>query len=99
MVFIGYSEGAKAYMMLDPGTKRIHTLRDIIFDESRGWRWDLEDDGGSQVAQRDFTIKFFTARAPEVIDDNIGHHGGALSPPPNHDAPQPVTPPLEEQEE
>jgi hypothetical protein len=47
----------------------------------------------------DITIKFFTACASEVINDEIGHHGGAPLPPPDHDAPQPVTPPPEEQEE
>jgi hypothetical protein len=56
MVFIGYSEGVEAYKMLDPGTGRLHTLRDIIFDESRGWRWNSEEDGSDLVAQRDFTV-------------------------------------------
>jgi hypothetical protein len=36
MVFIGYSEGAKAYRLMDPLTKWVHTSRDVIFDESRG---------------------------------------------------------------
>jgi hypothetical protein len=56
MVFIGYSEGAKAYKMLDPGTGRLHTLHDIIFDESKGWRWNSEEDGSDLVAQWDFTV-------------------------------------------
>jgi hypothetical protein len=38
MVFIGYSKGAKAYRMLYPSIGHVHTSRDIIFDESRGWR-------------------------------------------------------------
>jgi hypothetical protein len=37
MVFIRYSEGAKVYKMSDPGTGRVHTSGNIIFDESRGW--------------------------------------------------------------
>jgi hypothetical protein len=32
-VFIGYAEGSKAYRNLDPGTQRVHTTRDVVFDE------------------------------------------------------------------
>jgi hypothetical protein len=48
---------------------------------------------------RDFTVKFFTTRAPKVINDEPRHHGGAHLPPSDHDALQPVTPPPEEQEQ
>jgi hypothetical protein len=37
MVFIGCSEGAKVYRMLESDTGRIHVSRDVIFDENRGW--------------------------------------------------------------
>jgi transposase InsO family protein len=36
-VFIGYAEGLKAYRILDPGTQRVRTTRDVVFDEGRGW--------------------------------------------------------------
>jgi hypothetical protein len=39
-VFIGYAEGSKAYRILDPGTQHVHTTRDVVFDERRGWAWD-----------------------------------------------------------
>ena len=35
-VFIGYAEGAKAYHVLDPATRRVHVARDVVFDEGRG---------------------------------------------------------------
>ena len=35
-VFIGYVEGAKAYRVLDPATRRVHVARNIAFDEGRG---------------------------------------------------------------
>jgi transposase InsO family protein len=38
-VFIGYTEGLKAYCILDPGTQRVRTTRDVVFDEGRGWAW------------------------------------------------------------
>jgi hypothetical protein len=38
-VFIGYAEGSKAYHILDPETQRVRTMRDVVFDEGRGWTW------------------------------------------------------------
>jgi hypothetical protein len=32
-VFIGYAEGSKAYRILDPGTQRVCTMCDVVFDE------------------------------------------------------------------
>jgi hypothetical protein len=34
-VFIGYAEGAKAYRVLDPATRRVRITRDVAFDEGR----------------------------------------------------------------
>jgi hypothetical protein len=36
-VFIGYAEGSKTYHILDPGTQRVRTTHDVVFDEGRGW--------------------------------------------------------------
>jgi hypothetical protein len=30
-------KGIKAYRILDPVTQHVHTARDVIFDEGRGW--------------------------------------------------------------
>jgi hypothetical protein len=35
-VFIGYAEGSKLYRILDPGTQRVRTTRDVVFDKGRG---------------------------------------------------------------
>jgi hypothetical protein len=32
-VFIGYAEGAMAYHVLDPMTRRVRITRDVVFDE------------------------------------------------------------------
>jgi hypothetical protein len=32
-VFIGYAEGSKAYRILDLGTQRVCTTRDVMFDK------------------------------------------------------------------
>jgi hypothetical protein len=31
-VFIGYTEGSKAYHILDPETQRVRTMRDVVLD-------------------------------------------------------------------
>jgi hypothetical protein len=46
-VFIGYEEGSKAYRILDLGTQRVRTARDVVFDEGRWWAWDKAVDDGT----------------------------------------------------
>jgi hypothetical protein len=57
-VFIGYAEGSKAYCILDPGTQRVRTTRDVVFDEGLGWAWDKVVDNGSTPTYDNFTIKY-----------------------------------------
>jgi hypothetical protein len=57
-VFIGYAEGSKAYRILDPGTLRVRTACDIVFDEGRGWAWDKAVDDGTTPTYDDFTIEY-----------------------------------------
>jgi hypothetical protein len=100
MVFIGYSEGAKAYQMLELDTERIHVSHDVVFDESRGWEWNTAASGGDSVEQREFTVRFFTARPPVDNGDGAEPEEGELPPPPVQEAPLPVlgTPPPVEQQ-
>jgi hypothetical protein len=57
MVFIGYTKGAKAYRLFDPMTGRVHTSRDVIFDESRGWDWSTKTSNDELVTRQEFTVK------------------------------------------
>jgi hypothetical protein len=57
-VFIGYADGSKAYRILDPGTQRVRTTRDVVFDEGRGWIWDKAVDDGSTPTSDNFTIEY-----------------------------------------
>jgi hypothetical protein len=36
-VFIGYTEGSKAYHILDLGTRCVRMTHDVVFVEGRGW--------------------------------------------------------------
>jgi hypothetical protein len=56
-VFVGYMEGLKAYRVLDPKTQRVHTTRDDVFNEGRGWAWDKAVDNGSTLTYDDFTVE------------------------------------------
>jgi hypothetical protein len=57
-VFIGYAEGSKAYRILDPGTQRVCTMCDVVFDEGLGWIWDKVVDGGSTPTSDNFTVEY-----------------------------------------
>jgi hypothetical protein len=57
-VFISYTEGSKAYRILDPGTQRVCTTHDIVFDEGQGWTWDKAVDDGSTPAYDNFTVEY-----------------------------------------
>jgi hypothetical protein len=54
-VFIGYAEGSNAYRILDPGTQRVRTTHDVVFDEGRGWTWDKAVDDGSTLTYDNFS--------------------------------------------
>jgi hypothetical protein len=57
-VFIGYAEGSKAYRILDPGTQRVRTTHDVVFDEGQGWAWDKAVDDDSTPTYDNFTIEY-----------------------------------------
>jgi hypothetical protein len=57
-VFIGYAEDSKAYRILDPGTLRVRTAHDVVFDEGRGWAWDKAMDDDTTPMYNNFTIKY-----------------------------------------
>jgi hypothetical protein len=57
-VFIDYAEGSKAYRSLDPGTQRVRMMRDVVFDEGRGWTWDKAVDDGSTPTYDNFTVEY-----------------------------------------
>jgi hypothetical protein len=83
-VFISYAEGSKAYCILDPGTQRVRTTRDVVFDEGRGWIWDKAVDGGSTLTSDNFTIEY-------VQFEGAGGVGSSL--PPSMSTPVPESPP------
>jgi hypothetical protein len=57
-VFISYAEGSNAYHILDPGTQRVRTMCDVVFDEGREWAWDKAVDDGSTSTYDNFTIEY-----------------------------------------
>jgi hypothetical protein len=68
-VFIGYAEGSKAYRILDPGTLRVRTARDVVFDEGRGWSWDKAVDDGTTTTYDGFTIEYVHFEGAEGVGD------------------------------
>jgi hypothetical protein len=83
-VFIGYAEGSKAYHILNPGTQRVRTTRDLVFDEDRGWAWDKAVDNDSTLMYDNFTVEY-------VHFERVGGVGSSL--PPSMSSPVPERPP------
>jgi hypothetical protein len=82
-VFIGYAEGLKAYRILDLGTHRVRTLRDIVFDEGWGWAWDKAVDDGSTSTYDNFTVEY-------VHFKGAGGVGSSLPPSISTSVPEPL---------
>ena len=57
LVYLGTEPDSKAYRLLDPTTRRITVSRDVIFDESRSWKWN-NSDSVTQEESGSFTINF-----------------------------------------
>jgi hypothetical protein len=70
-VFIGYAEGLNAYRILDPGTQRVHTTRDVVFDKGRGWAWDKTVDDGSTPTYDNFTVEYVHFKGAEVVGSSL----------------------------
>jgi hypothetical protein len=57
-VFIGYAEGIKAYRILDPVTRHVHTTWDVILDEAYGWDWSKETNDTATTLSSKFTVDY-----------------------------------------
>lgn len=61
MIFVGYECGSKAYCAYDPVTKRVHVMRDVVFDEQAQWDWGTSsDDGELGGGDNVFTVEYST---------------------------------------
>ena len=88
-VFIGYAEGAKAYRVLDPTTRRVRITRDVVFDEGRGWTWDKMVDDGPTPTTSDFVVDY--VHFEEAGGANSSSSPSSPTPPP-HSPPPPASP-------
>jgi hypothetical protein len=81
-VFISYAEGSKAYHILDPGTQRVRTMHNIIFDEGRGWAWDKAVDDGSTLTYDNFTVEYVHFKGAEGVGSSLPPSISTLVPEP-----------------
>jgi hypothetical protein len=73
-VFIGYAEGAKAYLVFDPVSQRVRVSRDVVFDEGRGWDWASAAAGTSEAAGSDFVVEFSEAESSVLPSPPLQSH-------------------------
>lgn len=69
MVLIGYETGTKGYRLYDPVAKKLHISRDVIFEESRAWKWNQEakSDAGTPV----FEVEHYTIAGQGTVTDSV----------------------------
>jgi hypothetical protein len=78
MAFIGYFEATKAYMLHDPYIKCVHTSRNVIINENKGWKWTSGGSVDEPATQREFVVKFYNVHAPEINGDEGTPQGGRM---------------------
>ena len=52
MVFLGYTEGTKAYRLYDPRGDKVTVSRDVVFNEEAAWDWNSPSTGEAGVTPR-----------------------------------------------
>jgi hypothetical protein len=57
-MFNSYAESVQAYRVLNPVTRRVHTTRDVIFDEGHGWDWSKETNASAMALSSEFTVDY-----------------------------------------
>ncbi|KAF0896344.1 hypothetical protein E2562_021879 [Oryza meyeriana var. granulata] len=57
MIFVSYEGGSKAYRVYDPSSRRVHVMRDVVFDEGASWDWDARG-GGEQNDYDNFSVEY-----------------------------------------
>jgi hypothetical protein len=79
-VFIGYAEGSKAYRILDPGTQHVRTMRDVVFDEGRGWTWEKAVDDGLTPTYDNFTVEYVHFEGARGVGNSLAPSVSTQSP-------------------
>ena len=62
MVFLGYTEGTKAYRLYDPRGDKVLVSRDIVFDEKAAWDWSSPSTGEASGFTSTFVVEHLVIR-------------------------------------
>jgi len=78
MVYFGVEQGSKAHRMYNPQTNKIVISRDVIFEESRSWQWDVNTEffEGAEfsVQDADQFVTYLDISADVAGGDGVGSH-------------------------
>ncbi|KAG7550979.1 GAG-pre-integrase domain [Arabidopsis thaliana x Arabidopsis arenosa] len=48
-IFLGFSEESKGYRLYNPKTSKIMTSKDVVFEETKSWSWEADQNSHSNV--------------------------------------------------
>lgn len=70
MVYLGKEPGTKAHWLYDPKDEKLHVSKDVVFEESRTWKWELQGDS-EVIVLGSFTVvdNYSTIIAEEEIEE------------------------------
>ncbi|KAG7599886.1 Zinc finger CCHC-type [Arabidopsis suecica] len=70
LVNLGTEPGSKAYRLLDPTKRRIVVNRDVVFDESKGWKWNSSENETNNSPGM-FSVVFGEFGNNGIREDNV----------------------------
>lgn len=74
LVHLGTEPGSKAYRLFDPKSQKIIVSRDVVFDESKGWDWNLTTKDQTGAGSFKITVGTFGNHGLQETELNETEH-------------------------
>lgn len=76
LVHLGTEPGSKSYRMLDPINRKIVVSRDVIFDESKTWKWNnITNEEDDEPGKFKLIFGLLGNQSEEEKQENTEHDG------------------------
>lgn len=72
VINLGKESGTKGYRLYDPNNNQLYVSKDVVFDETKCWNWDVEE---SKMAKRMDTFVVYDIISAETSEQ--GHSGNS----------------------
>lgn len=66
VVHLGRELGTKAYLLYDLNTGTVHISKDVVFEETKSWQWNVQE-----MADTDALSSFTVVGVPFEVESNV----------------------------